>query len=560
MKLLVLNGSPRSGASNTMKLTSAFLEGLQIEHEIMNIGGTHIEPCRGCFYCWETRPGKCCIADDMENILQKYIEADLVIWSFPLYYYGMPSKIKSFMDRLLPLNLPYINEKENGSVGHPSRYDLSKQRHVLISTCGFYSTENNYEALAKQFDIIFGNRHAKILCPQGELFSVPQLKGRTDEYLELVRLAGAEYLSSGLFSGETESQLAAPLFPKKAFIEMANASWEVSMDDTAPQAKADQPIRGERMLRQMAAIYSPAGNSQLKQADRSKSAAPKGEKHIEFFFTDTEEIYQLRLNETGAVFIKDPALFTPYSLRIETSFEIWQEISLGRISGTEALYQHKYRVLGDFSLMVSTMEGFSPRKITASARLANTAQKEKQPKKRSMLVLLLPFLALWVLLPVLGYTGAFAAILISASVPLFSWFYRLSPYDKAGAFLVSVLCVLYLAGISPAVIITLSYLLFGSLWLVSLFCRIPLCAWYSANDYNGDAAFDNPLFIRTNRIIAGMWGILYLCVTVYTWFILQTGLASLVGLINSVLPALAGIITAVFVKWYPAHFARKICR
>lgn len=566
MKILVLNGSPRSGASNTMQLTAAFLEGLQLKHEIINITGTRIEPCKGCFYCWKTRPGKCCIADDMENLLQKYIEAELVVWSFPLYYYGMPSKIKTFMDRLLPLNLPYIAEKENGKAGHPSRYDLSEQRHVLISTCGFYSTENNYEALVKQFDIVFGNQYTKVLCPQGELFSIPQLKGKTDEYLDLVRQAGAEYLSLGRFSAEIESWLTVPFFPKEAFIEMANASWEIPVDDAAPQKKAEQPSRGERMLRQMSAVYSPVGNSQMKHtaqpknAAQLKQAAPKGEKHIEFFFTDTDETYQLRVNETGAVFVKDPALFAPYSLRIETPLEVWQEISLGRISGTEALYQHKYRVLGDFLLMTSIMEGFAPRKNAASAYFKNTAQKERQPKKRSMLVFLLPFLALWVLVPLFGNAGIFAVILTSAGVPLFTWLYRLSPYDKAGAFIAGVLCVLYLAGISLAVVITLSYLLFGSLWIVSLFCRIPLCAWYSANDFNGDEAFDNPLFIRTNRIIAGMWGILYLCMTAYSWFILQTDLASLIGLINSILPTFAGIVTFVFVKWYPAYFARKICR
>ena len=48
-------------------------------------------------------------------------------------------KPKRFLDRLLPINLPAIDIHDDGTNGHPSRYDLSHQRHILISTCGFAS-------------------------------------------------------------------------------------------------------------------------------------------------------------------------------------------------------------------------------------------------------------------------------------------------------------------------------------------------------------------------------------------------------------------------------------
>jgi multimeric flavodoxin WrbA/putative sterol carrier protein len=544
MNDLVLNGSPRSGASNTMKLTTAFLEGIGGHSaEKVNISEERIEPCLGCFSCWEKTPGKCVIADDMETLLRKYREAQLVIWSFPLYCFGMPSKIKAFMDRLLPLNLPFINDTADGKPEHPARYDLEAQRHVLISTCGFFTVEKNYDALVKQFDILFGKSYTKILCPQGELFRIPEVRGRTDEYLELVRRAGAEYFSNGCFSPETEKQLAVPLFPKKAFIEMANASWEIA--ETAETGNS--PARtnpAERLLRQMAAAYAPLPN------------APKKEKRVEFFFTDSGETYQLVAGETGAAFVKDVVAFAPYSVRIETPFSVWQDISKGKISGTEALFRGKYRVLGDFSLMTTVMSGFSSGKSQASSSAQEPGKKQSN-KKRSMLILLLPFFALWILLPVFGNAGALAAIFVGACVPFGARFFRLSPYDTAAAFLTSVLSVAFLAGVPISVTVTLSYLLFGGLWIVSLSFKIPLCAWYSAHGYGGDEAFDNPLFIRTNRIIAGIWGVLYLCVSVWTWFFMKSDFASFVGLVNSIAPALAGIFTAVFVKWYPARYARK---
>ena len=534
MSILVLNGSPKADASNTMKLTHAFLEGLiRKDVEIINIAKMNIQPCRGCFACWEKTPGKCCIADDMQNLFQKLLKAELIIWSFPLYYFGVPSQTKAFMDRQLPVNMPYITEGEDGRPKHPSRFDLSEKKHILISTCGFFTTEKNFEALVKQFDIMLADKYVKILCPQGELFRIPQLTERTNEYLSLVKQAGEEYGSGGCFSAETERKLAEPLFEKNAFMEMSNAYWQITETDKTADKDTVQISSAERLLRQMSAIYSPV------------DYAPKTEKTIEFFFTDINETYQLKVKGEKSVFVKDSSEFAPYSVRIETPFEVWQDISLRKTDGKEALFQNKYRVLGDFSLMTSIMDGFSVRKSKAPQ------------KKRSMIVFLLPFMALWIFLPIFGNPGAYAAILTSACVPFVTRFYKLSPYDTTGAFIASVLSVAFLAGVSSQIIVTLSYLLFGSLWLFSLFCRVPLCAWYSSNNFGGDDAFENPLFISTNKIIAGMWGVLYLGVSVFTWFLMNSIYASFAGLFNQIIPALAGIFTAVFSKRYPAYYSKK---
>lgn len=49
------------------------------------------------------------------------------------------------------------------------------------------------------FDYILGKgNYETIFCGQGELFRIPELKGRTDEYLHIVRKAGKEYISSGI--------------------------------------------------------------------------------------------------------------------------------------------------------------------------------------------------------------------------------------------------------------------------------------------------------------------------------------------------------------------------
>jgi len=231
MNILIINGSPKGESSNSLKLTNAFINGLNSagNHSIekITVMEKNIKPCRGCFYCWAANPGKCVITDDMPDILAQYLNAELVIWSFPLYCYGMPSQTKALSERLTMLNnLPNIVIRDNGSPGHPKRNDTHNQRHVLISTCGFFTVKYNYEPLIQQFDIMFGDRCATILCPQGELFRIPELSEMTSAYLSGVARAGEEYIRTGHISVDTRQKLSEPLFPPEQFVAMANSSWD----------------------------------------------------------------------------------------------------------------------------------------------------------------------------------------------------------------------------------------------------------------------------------------------------------------------------------------------
>ncbi len=230
MKVLVINGSPKSERSNTICLTRAFLSGAKWEDaEIINVAKADIKSCLGCFSCWNKTPGTCIIQDDMNEILTKIIAADVIIWSFPLYYYNVPGGLKNLIDRQLPLNLPFMAEgSESGD--HPSRYDLTHQKHVIISTCGFYTSQGNYDSVISMFDHFCGKgNYTSILCGQGELFHIPELKSRTEEYLEVVRCAGAEYAAGGIRPG-TQEELSEILYPRDVFEKMADASWGISKE------------------------------------------------------------------------------------------------------------------------------------------------------------------------------------------------------------------------------------------------------------------------------------------------------------------------------------------
>lgn len=192
MKILLINGSPKGKRSNSLKLAYSFIEGFKngctddeesISIDELHVASMNIAACKGCFACWQKTPGICCIKDDMQKVIGKLIDADLILWSFPLYYFNVPGILKNLIDRQLPMNLPFMSSKQNGygSGSHDSRYDMEGKRHVLISTCGFYSAVGNYDSVLRMFDHFLGKgNYTTIFCGQGELFRVKELSARTD--------------------------------------------------------------------------------------------------------------------------------------------------------------------------------------------------------------------------------------------------------------------------------------------------------------------------------------------------------------------------------------------
>ena len=228
MKILIINGSPKGKKSNTFKLTESFISGIsektETECEEIIVKDKNIGNCIGCFGCWNKTPGTCVLKDDMKEVLDRILWADIVIWSFGLYYFNVPGRLKTLIDRQLPLALPFmVSESKSG--GHPMRFDMSGKRHVIISTCGFYTAKGNYGSVTAMFDHFLGeNNYETIFCGQGELFRVEELHSRTDEYLSYVKQAGQEFITEGI-SQQTRDSLNELLFSRETFEAMADASW-----------------------------------------------------------------------------------------------------------------------------------------------------------------------------------------------------------------------------------------------------------------------------------------------------------------------------------------------
>ena len=99
-KVIVISTSLRAGSNSDM-LADKFIEGAQAAgHEVEKISliGKQLAFCKGCLACQKL--GKCVINDDANDIMQKVLNADVVCWATPIYYYEMSGQMKVLIDRM----------------------------------------------------------------------------------------------------------------------------------------------------------------------------------------------------------------------------------------------------------------------------------------------------------------------------------------------------------------------------------------------------------------------------------------------------------------------------
>ena len=225
MKILVLNGSPKRDKSDTLVMTRAFLAGMEeagaqqihIRHAI----DEHIEPCTGCFACMHNG-GACIHDDDMKGILEEILDSDLLLFSFPLYCYGMPAPLKAIVDRVLPLSSMAM-EKVGDRYEHVGQADCSRLRYLMISGCGFPNSRQNFEPAVAQFKLLFPEGHTILTVPESPMFNVPQAAVVTEPRLALLKEAGRQYAETGTIEAGLLQQISSPMIPEEQYAAIVNA-------------------------------------------------------------------------------------------------------------------------------------------------------------------------------------------------------------------------------------------------------------------------------------------------------------------------------------------------
>ena len=110
-KVLILSASPRKGGNSDL-LCDQFAKGAEeAGHQVekLRVQEKKIAPCLACYGCRNT--GVCVQKDDMAEILEKMVKADVLVLATPVYFYSMDGQLKTLIDRTLP-RYTEIRDKE----------------------------------------------------------------------------------------------------------------------------------------------------------------------------------------------------------------------------------------------------------------------------------------------------------------------------------------------------------------------------------------------------------------------------------------------------------------
>ncbi len=233
MKVLAFNGSPRAEKGVTDLLLQQFLAGAEdagAETETVYLSRKKIHYCKGCLNCWLVHPGRCVQKDDMAEILDKWKEAEMIVYASPVYVDGFTAQMKTMMDRFVAVGQPFIM-KRDGHSRHPGNEKYRRKaraKTVLISTCGFGEADN-FDAIVFHMKAITRNMFCEhlgdLIRPMGPVL---QLLGERDSektrpVLEAFRQAGYEAVSKNEISEELRKRAASPIISMDEFIEMVNS-------------------------------------------------------------------------------------------------------------------------------------------------------------------------------------------------------------------------------------------------------------------------------------------------------------------------------------------------
>lgn len=99
-KVLILSGSPRKNGNSDI-LCDEFCRGAKESGnyvEKIRVSEKEIHPCIACYHCRDNG-GECVFKDDMKEVLQKMIDADVLVLASPVYFYSVDAQLKAVIDR-----------------------------------------------------------------------------------------------------------------------------------------------------------------------------------------------------------------------------------------------------------------------------------------------------------------------------------------------------------------------------------------------------------------------------------------------------------------------------
>ena len=137
MKVLIINGSPRSGGNTEVALAEMkkVFDAEGVEYEVVNAGAQPIGGCMACNACKSI--GKCVMKDLVNETAPKFAEADGVVIASPVYFASANGNLISFLDRLF----------------YSTSFDKAMKVGCAVTVCRRGGNTSTFDELNKYFTI-----------------------------------------------------------------------------------------------------------------------------------------------------------------------------------------------------------------------------------------------------------------------------------------------------------------------------------------------------------------------------------------------------------------------
>ncbi|HVM60838.1 MAG TPA: NAD(P)H-dependent oxidoreductase [Verrucomicrobiae bacterium] len=359
MKLLLARGYPRR-TGFTHRVTELFLEGVRDTGATVtdvDLTSANIQPCTGCYDCWFNTPGQCIHQDDMNQLLEAVLAADVLVCATPLYFYSMTSCMKTFIERLFPLFSPGVEPSGAGyprnHLRYPERWRGKKLITIVTGSLRhpemYRPINDTFRLIADGLDLELGGQLTR---SESYILDFTLSKPRTMKLVEQAfRAAGCEAGTTGRLSAKTTREAALPLTADELhYVTYTNLYWEHASRlgrDGVDLAAVQQRVAADPhiLMREMARSFDPQAAGDIHAI-------------LQFDFPDRNIHYRLTIDR-GRCELEEMETTTPH-LRITCASDTWLKILSKQIAVRDALGNRQLALNGEKGLFAKLERYFPP--------------------------------------------------------------------------------------------------------------------------------------------------------------------------------------------------------
>ena len=149
VKILGICASPRKG--NSLFLLKKAMEAIpklpgagEVSTEVVEFRGLSMAACKACEGCTRTG-GECVIQDGFQSLRDRWVRADVVLYSVPIFHLNIPGQLKCFIDRL--------------GMTQRGRYKVSQRRLKVVGVI----SQGSHLFAGQELAVAFLHQHAVLM-------------------------------------------------------------------------------------------------------------------------------------------------------------------------------------------------------------------------------------------------------------------------------------------------------------------------------------------------------------------------------------------------------------